>query len=193
MKTLPNVENSYKALHDLVTAPIRSRLLMTGIELGFFDEMAEFRSAVDIAAAVGTHAGNTERFLNGLTTIGLVEKKDGLYRNGPEAAAYLMKNAPAYLGPLFQIIQRMCVDPLEGLRDLVKNGPCPQTREEAFSSEEHWAAATRATAGWVAGGVGQTIASILSSQPEFAGFRKMLDLGGGTECSPSISSTLILP
>ena len=80
MKTLPLVDTSYKHLHDLILAPIRSRLLMAGIELGVFDELDAYRSAENIAAAIGSHAENTntERFLNALTTIGLLEKKDSL-------------------------------------------------------------------------------------------------------------------
>jgi hypothetical protein len=42
LKTLPLVDTSYKHLHDLILAPIRSRLLMAGIELGVFDEMDAF-------------------------------------------------------------------------------------------------------------------------------------------------------
>ncbi len=152
---------------------------MAGIELGLFDEMADFRSAADIAAAIGSHAGNTERFLNALATIGLVEKKSGAYRNRPETAAFLMKGAPAYLGPLLNTVQRMCVDPLVKLIDLVKVGPCAQPLEKEFSSEARWAEATRASAGWVAGGVGRQMADIVSGLTEFAGFRRMLDLGGG--------------
>jgi hypothetical protein len=50
MKTLPTVGNDYKVLHGMATAPIRSRLLMAGIELGVFDAMDAFRSSEDIAA-----------------------------------------------------------------------------------------------------------------------------------------------
>jgi predicted O-methyltransferase YrrM len=179
MKKLPFVENSYKALHDMVIWPIRSKLLMTGIEVGIFDEMEEFRLAGDIAALIETHPENTEKFLNALATIGLVEKRNGLYRNRPESSAFLVRNSPTCLGPFFQMVQRMCVDTLEGLGNLIKDGPYPETGEKDFASEDHWAEATRTSAGWVIGGVGQEMAAIVSDLPEFSGFRKMLDLGGG--------------
>ena len=179
MESLPTVECSYKNLHEMVMAPIKSRLVMTGLELGVFDEMDTPRSARDIAAAIGSHTKNTERFLNALATIGLVEKKEGLYRNRLEAATYLTKIAPTYLGPFFQLLQRMCVDTLEDLGDVVKNGPAPRSPNHDFSSESLWAEATFASAGWVAGGVGRQMAYIVSSLPEFTDFRRMLDLGGG--------------
>lgn len=179
MKKLPFVENSYKSFYDMVMEPIRSRLLMTGIELGIFDEMKEFRSAPDIAASMRTHPENTERFLNALTTIGLVEKRNGIYRNRPESGAFLAGNSPAYLGSFFQMVHRMCVDTLEDLDALIKDGPIPKIHEEDFASEDLWVKAAQANAGWVTGGVGQEIAHIVSALPEFTGFRKMLDLGGG--------------
>lgn len=179
MKNLPTSKNSYAILHDMVTAPIRSRLLMAGIELRVFDEMSDFRSAGDIAAAIGAHRGNTERFLNALATIGLVEKKEGSYRNRPEASEFLVKQSPTYLGELFQLARRMCVDPLADLTALVKGGPPPATASRDFASAALWAEATLASAAWVTGGAGPQMAGIISSLPEFAGFRRMLDLGGG--------------
>lgn len=179
MKTLPTVENDFKALNDIATAPIGSRLLMAGIELGIFDVMDVFRSSKDIAATVGAHAGNTELFLNALATIDLVEKKEGLYRNRTETNTYLMKNSPTYLGPLFKTLQRMYLDPLKNLTDLVKCGPRTEACDKDLASETLWAEVTKATAGWVTGGTGQKMAAIITGLPGFSGFRKMLDLGGG--------------
>ncbi|WP_319522447.1 methyltransferase [uncultured Desulfosarcina sp.] len=179
MKKLPTIEVSYAVLQDMATAPIRSRLLTAGLELGVFDEMNDYRSADDIAAAVGSHVGNTGRFLDALTTIGLVEKRNGLYRNRPELAPFLVKHAPTFIGGMLQLMERMCIEPLDGLVDLVKGGPPTGTYNEDFSSPELWAQATRASAAWVTGGAGTQMAKIVAGLPEFAGFRRMLDLGGG--------------
>ena len=179
MKPLPKPNKDFRALHDMVTAPIRTRLLMTGIELGIFDEMSTFRSAEEIAAAIGGHEGNTERFLNALATIGLVEKKDGRFQNLPETSAFLVSREPTYLGPLFRLAKAMCLDSLEDLPGLVRNGPNPESRDRAFDDEDLWAAATRASAGWVMGGAGQQMADIVAGLREFPNFRRMLDLGGG--------------
>ena len=179
MKPLPRVNQDFRALHDMVSAPIRTRLLMAGIELGIFDEMSTLRPAEDIAAAIGGHPGNTERFLNALATIGLVEKRDGKFQNLPETAAFLVSGKPSYLGPLFRLAKAMCLDSLDDLPGLVRNGPNPESRERAFDDEDLWAEATQASAGWVMGGAGQQMADIVSGLREFPDFRKMLDLGGG--------------
>jgi len=48
IKKLPKIEVSYAVLQDMATAPIRSRMLTAGLELGVFDEMNDYRSADDI-------------------------------------------------------------------------------------------------------------------------------------------------
>ena len=179
MKKLPFVENSYAMLNDIVMAPIRSRLLMAGIELGVFDEMDHFRPPEDIANAIEAHPGNTERMLNAMTTIGLVEKKDGRFKNGPEAQSFLIKEGPVYLGSLLKIVRQMCLNPLDDLVERVRQGPPPSSENRDFSSAGKWAEATRATAAWVTGGTGPQMARIIAGLPEFPGFRRMLDLGGG--------------
>jgi hypothetical protein len=123
MKKLPTVESSYAVLHSIAMAPIRSRLLMAGLELDVFDAMNDYRSADEIAAAIDSHAGNTKRFLDALTTIGLAEKKNGLYRNRTELAPFLVKRSPTFIGGMLQLIEQMCVKPLDDLVDLVRTGP----------------------------------------------------------------------
>ncbi len=179
MVNLPKLSVDYGALNDTVKAPIRHKLLMSGIELAVFDRLDFFRSANEVAESIGLHPGNTERFLNALATIGLIEKKEGMFRNLPEAASFLTTDSPTYFGPLLRMIQRMCLDPLNDLVERVKSGPCSETEGRDFASEELWADATRASAAWVTGGVGEQMAAVVSGLPEFSGFRKMLDLGGG--------------
>jgi len=103
--------------------PIRTRLLMAGIELNIYDEMTSFRSAADIASSINAHAGNTERFLNALVTIDIVEKRYGLYGNGPEAAEFFVSCTSAHLGGLLKMFRSMSIEPLDSLVDLVKGGP----------------------------------------------------------------------
>ncbi len=179
MKNLPKVSVDYGAIHKTVTAPIRHKLLMAGVELAVFDRLDCFRSAGEVAETMGLHSGNTERFLNALATIGLIEKKEGMFRNLPEAASFLTTDSPTYFGPLLRMIQGMCLDSLNDLVERVKSGPCPANEGDDFASEGLWAEATRASAAWVTGGVGEQMAAIVSGLPEFSGFRKMLDLGGG--------------
>ena len=52
MKKLPEVNESFEDLYRMLVAPIRSKLLLTGIELGVFNQLSEPRSANAVAEIV---------------------------------------------------------------------------------------------------------------------------------------------
>ncbi|PTN35586.1 methyltransferase [Desulfonatronum sp. SC1] len=178
MLPLPFVEQDYSDLYGLVAAPIRARLLTVGLELGVFDHLDEFRDLSELSAAIRSHPGNTELFLDALAAIGVVEKKEGRYRNTEQTMRFLMRRSPVYLGDLLLMITHRCADSLGDLPKLVLGGPQRDPVCDG-SSEATWAEAARVSAAWVTGGVGQTMAAVLADLPEFPRFQKMLDLGGG--------------
>ena len=55
MKKLPEVDLSFEHFYRMLIAPIRSKLLLAGIELKVFNQLSEPRSAEDVAEAIGTH------------------------------------------------------------------------------------------------------------------------------------------
>jgi hypothetical protein len=81
MKKLPEVNLSFDSLFSMLIAPIKSKLMLTGIELKVFNQLSEPSSAEAIAQAIGTHPGNTSLFLDSLAASDLVLKKNGLYQN----------------------------------------------------------------------------------------------------------------
>ena len=93
MKTLPEVEVSFEELYGMLVAPIRSKLLLTGIELKVFDQLPEPRSAEAVAEAIGTHPENTKLFLDGLVASDLVVKKKGLYQNTSVTQTFLVESS----------------------------------------------------------------------------------------------------
>ena len=177
MKKLPEVNLSYEGLCKMLIAPIRSKLLLTSIELKVFNELSEPRSAEDVAKAIGTHPRNTGVFLDSLAAIDLLQKKDGLYRNLPIAQVFLVENSPTYLGRLFTFI-KPDDQSLQNLPKLVKEGPPPPPEKPPFS-EEALAKGVVIMADVERVGYAQKAVEIVSELPEFPSFRKMLDLGGG--------------
>jgi hypothetical protein len=67
----------------MLIAPIRSKLLLTGIELRVFNQLSKPKTADVVGEAIGAHLGNTRLFLDGLAVSDLVEKMNGLYQNTP--------------------------------------------------------------------------------------------------------------
>lgn len=179
MKPLPEVKNSYKDLFNVLYAPIRSKLLMTGLELKVFDHLAEPTSAEKVARRIGAHPGNTGALLDGLASMDLLEKKNGLFCNSPVAHEFLVGNATTYLGGLFLFTSNMFVQSgLENMQELVKNGP-PEMPGEDMSSEGMWAHCARTGANYQRAGMAQRVAEIVRNLPELPDFGKMLDLGCG--------------
>jgi hypothetical protein len=177
MKILPEIDGNYGDLYRMLLAPIRSKLLLTGIELKVFSYLSELKSAEAVAEAIGTHPRNTKFFLDGLAAIDLLEKRDGLYRNSPVSQAFLVEDSPTYVGKLLTFMAHSNTA-LENLSKLVKEGPPPQP-ETRQPSEEMLAQSAYIMANSERGGDAQSLVKIVSKLPEFPLLKKMLDLGGG--------------
>ena len=178
MKKLPEVNESFEELYRMLIAPIRSKLLLTGIELKVFDQLSEPKSADAVAKALSTHPVNTRLFLDGLTASDLVVKQDGLYQNTPVAQAFLVENTTTFLGPILTITAQTFFA-INDLPKLVKEGPPPPSPEADMGSEQIWAQFASAMANAERAGIARQAPEIVSGLPEFPSFKKMLDLGGG--------------
>ena len=179
MNQLPSVDYNYHDLYKILMGPIKAKLLMTAVDMGVFGQLKDFRSSNDVADTLGTHPDNTRRFLDALATIDLVEKTNGLYRSHPIARNFLTEDSPVNLGPMFQLMQKWSIDPLDNLHKLVKDGPMPPESGIDMASEALWAEGVKNSAAWAMGEMGQKIGRIVSKLPGFPGFKRMLDLGGG--------------
>ncbi len=179
MKNLPEVNVSFEELYGMLVAPIRSKLLLTGIELKVFNHLSEPRSAEVVAEAIGTHPENTRLFLDGLAASDLVVKKKGLYQNTPVTQTFLVEDSPTFMGQMFTLWAHMWHAGLDDLSKLVKEGPSQPSPESDMGSEEMWAQSAAFMANYERAGVAQQVVEFVSKLPEFPSFRKMLDIGGG--------------
>ncbi len=98
MKQLPEVNASFENLYGILIAPIQSKFLLAGIELGVFNHLSEPQSAETVAAAIESHPENTRLFLDGLAACDLVTKKDGTYRNTTTAQEFLVEGSQTIIG-----------------------------------------------------------------------------------------------
>ncbi|MFH1135297.1 MAG: class I SAM-dependent methyltransferase [Pseudomonadota bacterium] len=179
MKKLPEEKQSFQELFSLLNGALKSRLLLLGLELGVFDRLGEASSAEAAARQLELHPGNTAKFLDALAVIGLLEKKNGLYRNRPSNQAFLVRDSPTHVGDLFLLYWEMCLSGLERAAELIRRGPGATPTDHDLAAPETWAKWSRAGAQWAFGFMGGTIAGLVSRLPGFSGFQKMLDLGGG--------------
>lgn len=182
MKKLPEVNISFEALYRMIIAPVRSKLLLTGIELKVFNQLSKPRSADAVAQTIDTHPENTRLFLDGLAACDLVLKKNGLYRNAPLAQTFLVEGSPTYLGQTLTSSAQLSLRGLDDLPRLVKEGPLPPPPETDTDAEEMGVQSGESVdtiVSYERAGAAQQAVEIVSELPEFPSSRKMLDLGGG--------------
>jgi predicted DNA-binding protein len=178
MKKLPEVNASFADLYGILIAPIRTKLLLTGIELKVFNHLSEPKTADIVAEAIESHPENMRHFLDGLAANDLIRKKNGLYQNTAVTQEFLVEGSPTYLGEFLARQIEWHKPVLDDLATLVTEGP-PQAQEMDTESEEVWGKMAALMANYERSGVAQQIVSIVSELPEFPTFTKMLDLGGG--------------
>jgi SAM-dependent methyltransferase len=199
MINLPEVNESFGELYEILIEPIKTKLLMTGIELKVFNQLSEARPADAVAEAIGTHPVNTRLFLDGLAASDLLVKKNGLYRNTPVTQAFLTEGTPTYVGGLLISQWEFYNDMLNDLPNLVKEGPPSPSLEEDMGPEpdtgpedntdpeDIWKYSSMGLASFEKK-LGSHMMDIVSKLPGFPHFQKMLDLGSG----PGIYTIAIL-
>lgn len=81
-------------LDQRIRAFQESRVLLTAIELDLFEALGPGAEAADVARTLGTDPRATEMLLNALAALGIVEKRDEIFRNTPEAAQHFTRRSP---------------------------------------------------------------------------------------------------
>lgn len=75
-----------------------SRIILTAYELELFTVLGNNeRSSKEVALQIETNERATDRLMNALVSIGLLAKKDGVFRNLDFSLTYLVKGSPMYL------------------------------------------------------------------------------------------------
>jgi hypothetical protein len=81
-----------------------SKTLLSAIELGLFTELAKGpRDADALRVYMGLHARSNLDFLDTLVALGMLDRKNGKYKNTPATNAFLDKNKPSYMGGILEM------------------------------------------------------------------------------------------
>jgi hypothetical protein len=92
---------SPQPIMEIASAFMRSRALLTACELDLFTAVGEGdRSPGEVARSLQTDERATDRLMNVLCTLGLLEKAAGRFRNTPLAARFLVRGGPEYMDGL---------------------------------------------------------------------------------------------
>lgn len=161
-------------LFELLSSYERYKLLITALDLGVFSLLTRAMLSDELSQTLHTKPELTEKFLNCLVAIGVLEKKKERYINAPLAETYLVPTSPYSVINLIGLIRKgesLWESIVERLRGDVCEVPA---RPRVFDKNFVVAMAE----GAMRGGLQRTL-EVLSSLEEFKRSRRLLDLGGG--------------
>lgn len=114
---------------DFVYTFQQSRIILSAYELDLFSIIGSRpKTSQHIANTAETDERATDRLLNALVAIGLLEKENGLFRNTGFSEKYLDKNSPDFLYGYFHTLNMW--NTWTGLTDTVKSGKCKNRKEK---------------------------------------------------------------
>ena len=163
-----------KPIMELATAFQRSRPLLTAFELGLFTTLnAEARTSGDVADALGTDPRATDRLMNALVALGLLDKRGGRFSNTALAERYLVKGRPEYMAGIGHTNHLW--DTWSQLTEVVRTGQ-PAGGAEINDRGNDWLRPFIAAMHFRAK---QNAAEVVALLP-LDGVSRLLDLGGGS-------------
>lgn len=133
-------------------------------------------TADKLAKRAGISERGAQSLLDGLVGIGLVELRDGTYRNAAEASAFLIEGRPAYLGGLAKVFLAD-VGNWSALPEVVRTGVPVMAETHDVANSSSWEELVPAIAPLAA-----PVAMIAANALQLAntGEISILDVGGGS-------------
>ena len=162
------------AIRELATNFQSSRVLLTAIELRVFSLVgAGGLTSAEVAGLAGSHPRATDRLLNALCALGLLEKRDGRFHNTLDSRRYLDDASPEYAAGLGHTASMW--HSWSGLTDAVREGR-PALRASINDRGDVWLKPFIAAMHYRAAQQAPVMAALL----ELDGVGRVLDVGGGS-------------
>jgi predicted O-methyltransferase YrrM len=151
-----------------------SRVLLTAIELDLFEALGPGATAAGVAETLGTDPRATEMLMNALVSLGLIEKRDGIFRNAPEATQHFTRRSPDDVRMAMMHTVHLW-DRWSTLTECVRTGGTVQGPASGARREE-WTTAFIAAMHANASRRAQSVVQAVDASR----VRRMLDIGGGS-------------
>jgi len=160
-----------------------AQILHTAVDLEVFTKIEEEENTVGkIANALSIEKRPAEMLLNACVASELLIKKGGEYKNTLLAEQFLVKDKPGYYGDMVLMLGSKESESWKNLKQAVlNNSPTSSMLRERMKDEEDARSFIKAMHNNAVGP-----ATVLSKKFDFSGFKKLLDLGGGSGAYPII-------
>jgi 2-polyprenyl-3-methyl-5-hydroxy-6-metoxy-1,4-benzoquinol methylase len=119
----PQPSPSPERIFDMLNAYQKTEALRTALELDIFTAVSDGATAEQVSAKCGASERGVRILCDYLTINGLLTKQENLYRLGPDAAIFLRRGSPAFLGDAARFLNNPAMmDVFRNLTAIVKTG-----------------------------------------------------------------------
>lgn len=181
---------------DMASAFYESCVLFAASDLGIFRKLADLGEADlgTIIAACGLDGRGGRILLDACVALGLLDKREGRYRNSPEAALFLVPGSPADLSGAIRY-NRDVYGAWGRLKEMAVSGKPVEKPETHLGEDEERTRTFVLAMHSRALGIGRAVVPLL----DLVKIRKVLDVGGGpgtysvliAQAHPGIACTVI--
>ena len=124
-----------EGLFKLGTGFWASKAFLSAVELGLFTELAKGEVDLEsLRSRLGLHERSARDFLDTLVALGVLDRREGKYRNTPEAELYLDRAKPSYIGGLFEMLNARLYGFWGSLTEALRTGQ-PQNESKGSSED----------------------------------------------------------
>lgn len=163
------------SLMEIVNGFRLSRIILTAHELRIFDHLeGKSISSFDMASLIGADKRATDRLMNVLVSLGLLEKRHDLFTTSLFADKYLTSSSPAFLGGLGHAADLW--RKWDTLTAVIRKGSAIDIEDDFNERGPQWLEAFIAAMHTRGVSQGQELASLL----DLSGVKRTLDVGGGS-------------
>ena len=100
-----------------------SKTLLSAVELGVFTELAKGPMPYEtLRKHFGLHERSARDFFDALVALGMLDREGEVYKNTPEAALFLDKNKPSYIGGILEMANARTYPFWGGLTEGLRTG-----------------------------------------------------------------------
>ena len=164
-----------------------AKTLLTAVELGVFTQLAKGPlNAESLRARLVLHPRGADDFFDALVALGMLERKDGQYRNTPEGNLFLDRAKPSYIGGLLEMANARLYAFWGDLTTALKSGePQNEIKQARDMFAELYSDPARLKQFLSAmTGISLAAARALAQQFPWASFKNFIDVGGAQGCVP---------
>ena len=162
-----------------------SKTFLSAIELGVFTELAKGGGDWEaLARRLGLHSRSAQDFFDALVSLGMLERKNGIYTNTPETDCFLDKAKLSYIGGILEMANNRMYRIWGSLTESLRTGKSQTTQGEdpfkdLYANQAHLKEFLSAMTG-ISMGTARQIAEKFPWQD----YKYFVDVGAAQGCLP---------